>query len=39
MIVLDTNVLSALTRPMPDKAVLAWLDAQPRLSVWTTSVT
>jgi len=39
MIVLDTNVLSALTRPVPDKAVLAWLDAQPRESVWTTSVT
>jgi predicted nucleic acid-binding protein len=38
MIVLDTNVLSAFTRPVPDKAVIAWLDAQPRSSVWTTSV-
>src|ERR1700687_2120607 len=39
MIVLDTNVLSALTRPVPDKPVLTWLDAQPRSSVWTTAVT
>jgi toxin FitB len=39
MIVLDTNVLSALTRPVPDKPVVIWLDAQPRSSVWTTAVT
>jgi toxin FitB len=39
MIVLDTNVLSALTRPVPDKPVVTWLDAQPRSSVWTTAVT
>ena len=39
MIVLDTNVLSALTRPIPDQTVVVWLDAQPRLSLWTTSVT
>lgn len=39
MIVLDTNVLSALMRQTPDKTVMAWLDMQPRNSVWTTSVT
>ena len=39
MIILDTNVLSALTRQTPDKNVIVWLDKQPRTSVWTTSVT
>jgi hypothetical protein len=39
MIVLDTNVLSALMRQTPDAQVVAWLDLQPRTSIWTTSVT
>jgi len=39
MIVLDTNVLSALMRQSPDKQVIDWLDKQPRSSIWTTSVT
>jgi toxin FitB len=39
MIILDTNVLSALMRPAPDKTVEAWLDKQSRISMWTTSVT
>jgi toxin FitB len=39
MILLDTNVLSALMRRVPDPTVIAWLDGQPRTSVWTTSVT
>ncbi len=39
MIVLDTNVLSALMREAPDAKVLAWLDQQPRTSVWITSIT
>jgi len=39
MIVLDTNVLSALMRQAPDAQVIAWLDRQSRTSVWTTSVT
>lgn len=39
MIVLDTNVLSALMREKPDARVLEWLDGQARTSVWTTSVT
>lgn len=39
MIVLDTNVLSALMRSEPDPAVVAWLDGQPAESVWTTVIT
>ena len=39
MIILDTNVLSALMRRIPDKDVIAWLDKQSRTSIWTTSVT
>ncbi len=39
MIILDTNVLSALMRQEPDQHVVVWLDRQPRTSVWTTSVT
>src|SRR5450755_1431282 len=39
MIILDTNVLSALMYQMPDKNVVAWLDRQPRTSIWTTSIT
>jgi predicted nucleic acid-binding protein len=39
MIILDTNVISALMRAEPDRAVVAWLDAQPAESIWTTSVT
>jgi predicted nucleic acid-binding protein len=39
MIVLDTNVLSALMLDRPPLAVVEWLDRQPHLSVWTTSIT
>ena len=39
MIILDTNVLSALMRPAPEAAVVAWLDRQPAESVWITSIT
>jgi predicted nucleic acid-binding protein len=39
MIILDTNVLSALMRQAADNNVVAWLDKQPRTSIWTTSVT
>lgn len=39
MIVLDTNVLSALMRAAPDTAVVAWLDGQPAESIWTTTIT
>lgn len=39
MIILDTNVLSALMRASPDLEVVAWLDEQPADSVWITSIT
>ena len=39
MILLDTNVLSALMRQEPDSQVVSWLDEQPPESVWTTAVT
>ena len=39
MILLDTNVISALMQREPDPTVVAWLDAQPPESIWTTSIT
>lgn len=39
MIVLDTNVLSALMQSRPEPAVVNWLDAQAVESVWITSIT
>jgi predicted nucleic acid-binding protein len=39
MIILDTNVLSAMVQPRPDEDVVAWLDTQARSSMWITSVT
>jgi len=39
MIVLDTNVVSALMHKAPDTAVVRWLDHQPAKSVWIPSVT
>jgi len=39
MILLDTNVLSALMQHEADPAVVGWLDGQPAESIWTTSVT
>lgn len=39
MILLDTNVLSALMQRKPDPVVAAWLDEQPSESIWTTSIT
>lgn len=38
MILLDTNVLSELMRPDVDVAVVAWLNRQPRLSVWISAI-
>ena len=38
MIVLDTNVLSALMRKIPEPEVVHWLDAQPGERIWTSSV-
>lgn len=39
MIILDTNVLSALCREEPEERVLVWLNEQPGESIWTTSIT
>lgn len=39
MIILDTNVVSAVMREPADAAVLHWLDRQPRSSVWITAIT
>jgi predicted nucleic acid-binding protein len=39
MILLDTNVVSALMRKTPDPVVVQWLDNQPAESIWTTAVT
>ena len=39
MILLDTNVLSALMQQQPDPLVVAWLDEQPGESVWISSIT
>ncbi|MDP2052609.1 MAG: type II toxin-antitoxin system VapC family toxin [Acidobacteriota bacterium] len=39
MIILDTNVLSALMRTRPDAAVVEWLDRQPADSIWLSSIT
>ena len=39
MIILDTNVVSALMRQVPDPGVVGWLDRQPLESVWITAVT
>src|ERR1043166_3387632 len=37
MIILDTDVLSAVMASERD--IVAWLNRQPKLSVWTTTVT
>lgn len=39
MIVLDTNVISELIRPVPARSVLRWLDGQLSADVVTTAVT
>lgn len=39
MIILDTNVVSALMQQQPDQQVVAWLDDQPAESIWINAVT
>jgi predicted nucleic acid-binding protein len=39
VILLDTNVISNLMRREADSVVVAWLDAQPPESIWTTAIT
>lgn len=38
MILLDTNVLSALMRDPPEVSVVRWLDRQVAERVWTTAI-
>ncbi len=39
MIILDTNVLSELIRPKPDRVVVGWVSSRPSSSLFTTTVT
>ena len=39
MIILDTNVLSALMQDVPERKVVGWVDRQPKGSIWTTAIT
>ena len=39
MIILDTNVISALMRQGTDPIAVDWLDSQPPESIWITAVT
>jgi len=39
VIILDTNVVSALMQRSPDAAVIEWLNQQPAESIWLTSIT
>ncbi len=39
MILLDTNILSEVLRPVPDPTVEKWLDSQPDASLFTSAIT
>ncbi len=39
MIILDTDILSALMLPGRSEALTAWLDAQRNIEIWTTAIT
>jgi len=39
MIILDTNVLSELMRPTPSVRVVEWVQSQPAVELFTTSIT
>ena len=38
MILIDTNVVSELMRPVPSTRVLQWLNLQPSREIWLSSV-
>ena len=38
MIILDTNVLSEVIRPVPDARVADWLERQPREATFATAI-
>lgn len=39
MILLDTNIVSALMRDEPDRAIIGWLDSMPSGSIWISTIT
>ncbi len=39
MIILDTNILSAVMKEKVDQTIVSWLDRQAWESVWTTAIT
>lgn len=39
MILLDTNVVSDVSKPTPNPRVQAWLDAQDQRALWISSIT
>ncbi|HLZ41806.1 MAG TPA: PIN domain-containing protein [Candidatus Sulfotelmatobacter sp.] len=39
MIILDTNLVSALMNDPVEEKVASWLNRQPQTSIWTTAVT
>lgn len=39
MILLDTNVISAVMRPQRNERAVAWLDRQSTMLLWTSSIT
>jgi len=39
VIIVDTNVVSELTRDRPDGRVISWFDAQPHTTLYLTSIT
>lgn len=39
MIILDTNIVSAVMQRNPNMELVAWLDDQPAESIWTTAIT
>lgn len=39
MIILDTNILSAVMQEKGDRTIVAWLDRQAWESIWTTAIT
>ena len=39
MILLDTNVISEMMRPLPDPQVLAWFDQQDGLPLYLSTIT
>lgn len=38
MILLDTNIISEISRKQPDAGVITWLDQQPPPSLWIASI-